>query len=73
MLILSAFSQIHVVTEKRLYTSWADWDNPERAFINQTFGITRGKTLLNALHFYMGRNGYTQVSEKAALHIGLNC
>ncbi|KAK6188701.1 hypothetical protein SNE40_004828 [Patella caerulea] len=52
---------IHVVKEKRLYTSWADWERPERPFINQTFGIVAGKTILNKLHHEMGLAGFTQV------------
>ncbi|XP_060552915.1 glycogen debranching enzyme-like isoform X1 [Ruditapes philippinarum] len=45
---------IHVVNEERKYTSWADWEFPDRPYINQTFGISRAKTLLNNLHFMMG-------------------
>ncbi|RUS77596.1 hypothetical protein EGW08_014635 [Elysia chlorotica] len=52
---------INVVTEKRLYPSWADKQNPERPFINDTFGITRGKRALNKLHYMLAREGYNQV------------
>ncbi|XP_052775290.1 glycogen debranching enzyme-like isoform X2 [Mya arenaria] len=48
---------IHVVTEDRKYPSWADWDFPDRPYINQTFGITRAKTLINNLHFMLGAGG----------------
>ncbi|KAK3767183.1 hypothetical protein RRG08_018054 [Elysia crispata] len=52
---------INVVKEKRLYTSWINKHNPERPFINETFGITRGKRVLNRLHYMLAREGYTQV------------
>ncbi|KAK3584948.1 hypothetical protein CHS0354_009632 [Potamilus streckersoni] len=52
---------IHVVDENRKYTSWADWDMPDTPYINATFSITRGKTLLNTLHYELGRNGFNQV------------
>lgn len=52
---------INVVTEKRLYTSWLNKANPERPFINESFGITKGKKILNQLHFMLAREGYDQV------------
>ncbi|KAL4235669.1 hypothetical protein ACF0H5_004064 [Mactra antiquata] len=45
---------IHVVKEDRKYTSWADWDFPDRPYINHTFGISKAKALLNNLHMMLG-------------------
>ncbi|KAL5016234.1 hypothetical protein ScPMuIL_005823 [Solemya velum] len=52
---------IHVVTEERLYTSWADWDFPENPYINLSFGISAGKKALNELHYEMALKGFTEV------------
>ncbi|GFO03724.1 glycogen debranching enzyme, partial [Plakobranchus ocellatus] len=52
---------INVVTEKRLYTSWLNQSNPERPFINESFGITKGKRALNRLHYMLARDEYNQV------------
>ncbi|XP_055887026.1 glycogen debranching enzyme-like isoform X1 [Biomphalaria glabrata] len=52
---------INVVTEERLYTSWSTHPSPEPPFINGTFGITAGKKALNRLHYWLARQGYSQV------------
>lgn len=56
-----------MVKEERKYPSWADWDFPDRPYINQTFGISRAKTLLNNLHFMLGNGGVT-TDEKRERH-----
>ncbi len=55
--------QINVVTEKRLYQSWADPSAPKQASgqaTNKT-GITAGKRALNALHIQLAAAGFNQV------------
>ncbi|CAL1548001.1 unnamed protein product [Lymnaea stagnalis] len=52
---------INVVTETRLYTSWSKENMPDRPFINHNFGITAGKRALNKLHYWLAREGYSQV------------
>ncbi|XP_061181595.1 glycogen debranching enzyme-like isoform X2 [Saccostrea echinata] len=52
---------IHVVKEKRLYMSWATWDFPEPPYLNEKFGITAGKKMLNELHYKLGLAGYSEV------------
>lgn len=53
-----------MVTEDRLYPSWADWNNPGIQHVNQSYGFTEGKTLLNNLHKRLGQSGFTQVNMK---------
>lgn len=55
------FFQIHVVNEERLYMSWATWDLPEPPFMNDKFGITAGKKILNQLHYQLGVTGFSEV------------
>lgn len=55
------FIQIHVVNEERLYMSWASWDFPEPPFMNDKFGITAGKKILNQLHYQLGVTGFSEV------------
>lgn len=55
------FFQIHVVNEERLYMSWATWDLPEAPFMNDKFGITAGKKILNQLHYQLGVTGFSEV------------
>ncbi|XP_035229752.1 glycogen debranching enzyme-like isoform X2 [Stegodyphus dumicola] len=52
---------IHVVSEKRLYTSWTDEVIAKRGFINANNGIIAGKKALNKLHSELGASGFTQV------------
>ncbi|GFU16736.1 glycogen debranching enzyme [Nephila pilipes] len=52
---------IHVVSEKRAYTSWTDDNVPKRGYINAESGIIAGKRALNKLHFDLGTAGFTQV------------
>ncbi|GIY67804.1 glycogen debranching enzyme [Caerostris darwini] len=52
---------IHVVSEKRLYTSWTDAKELKRGFINAESGIIAGKRALNQLHSELGASGFTQV------------
>lgn len=52
---------IHVVNEERLYMSWATWDLPEPPFMNDKFGITAGKKILNQLHYQLGVTGFSEV------------
>lgn len=43
-----------MVKEDRKYTSWADWDFPDKRHVNHTFGISKAKALLNNLHMMLG-------------------
>ncbi|GFS37714.1 glycogen debranching enzyme [Trichonephila inaurata madagascariensis] len=52
---------IHVVSEKRVYTSWTDDNIPKKGYINAESGIIAGKRALNKLHFDLGTAGFTQV------------
>ncbi|XP_033736885.1 glycogen debranching enzyme-like [Pecten maximus] len=52
---------IHVVEEKRLYSSWSDNPSPGNAQINQMSGIAAGKTVLNRLHGELGKRGFSEV------------
>ena len=49
------------MTEERLYTSWTSENFPGKPFINETFGITAGKKILNDLHFKLGYEKYSEV------------
>ncbi|XP_037086526.1 glycogen debranching enzyme-like isoform X1 [Pollicipes pollicipes] len=50
---------IHVVTEKRMYSSWGDGSQSGQVDVDS--GIIRGKQVLGKLHYEMGRMGFTQV------------
>lgn len=41
--------------------SWATWDLPEPPFMNDKFGITAGKKILNQLHYQLGVTGFSEV------------
>ncbi|XP_041474859.1 glycogen debranching enzyme-like [Lytechinus variegatus] len=54
------YEQIHVVNEKRFYTSWNE--NPkDSSEVNFENGIIAAKRALNELHQTLGDQGYTQV------------
>lgn len=52
---------ISVVTEERKYMSWTTENFPQKPFMNQSFGITEGKKMLNDLHFRLGYQQYSEV------------
>lgn len=52
---------IHVVNEKRLYTSWARDVAGGNDSVNLCCGILKGKQLLNKLHHEMARGGFKEV------------
>lgn len=41
--------------------SWATWDFPEPPYMNEKFGITAGKKILNNLHYKLGVTGFSEV------------
>jgi len=56
------FLQIHVVDEKRQYTSWIDNDLTNNVkFINSKTGIIAAKKALNDLHYMLGQQKFPQV------------
>lgn len=52
---------IHVVNEKRLYSSWTTDNVAKRGYINEKSGIIAGKKALNKLHSELGSSGFSQV------------
>lgn len=55
------------MTEERLYPSWTLENNPGRPFVNETFGITAGKKILNDLHYHLSIEKYSEVCMTHAL------
>ncbi|XP_064607423.1 glycogen debranching enzyme-like isoform X2 [Liolophura sinensis] len=51
---------IHVVSEKRVYSSWSDNESDE-GHVTLTSGIIAGKKVLNKLHYRLGIEGFNQV------------
>ncbi|XP_070513892.1 glycogen debranching enzyme isoform X3 [Cardiocondyla obscurior] len=53
---------IHVVDEKRQYTSWIDNDLTDNVqFVNSKTGIIAAKKALNDLHYALGQQEFSQV------------
>ncbi|XP_014469825.1 PREDICTED: glycogen debranching enzyme isoform X4 [Dinoponera quadriceps] len=54
---------IHVVDEKRQYTSWTDNDDLANniKYINSKTGIIAAKNALNDLHYTLGKQNFSQV------------
>lgn len=51
--------QIHVVNEKRFYSSSSDLKKEKNQGLD--YGIIKAKKALNELHFELGSAGYSQV------------
>lgn len=49
------------MTERRLYSSWTDADQPDESTVNFNSGIIRAKQALNELHTYLGDSGFSEV------------
>jgi len=52
---------VHVVDEKRMYSSWTDRYEPMRGEVNTKSGIIQCKRLLNDLHYELGIAGFSEV------------
>lgn len=55
------YLQIHVVDEKRQYTSWIDDLADDVKFVNLKTGIIAAKKALNDLHYMLGQQEFSQV------------
>ena len=57
--------QIHVVDEGRQFASWTDDEKlakEDAKYVSLKSGIISAKRALNDLHYWLGKNSYTQVS-----------